>query len=194
MDHGDGGSVRLRVRLALWCSENRHVAQGRQDAIRNYQGSQSVSSRVGNSGTWDVCLWVPVSCVPSCCWGTAGSRHGDPWSSLPLRVSVAKQEEERLPVRFRMNPKSTEGLGERRPSSWRFGRGFLPRSPAPALPPPPPPFVAIRKEETILACPNFYLIANVNAYTLLWVNQGLNTFCRKGCPGREAHWPILIPH
>ena len=34
----------------------------------------------------------------------------------------------------------------------------------------------------------FYLMVNVNAYTLLGVNQRLNTFCEKGCPGREAHW------
>jgi hypothetical protein len=26
------------------------------------------------------------------------------------------------------------------------------------------------------------------AGVLLRVNQGLNTFCRKGCSGREAHW------
>jgi hypothetical protein len=31
-------------------------------------------------------------------------------------------------------------------------------------------------------------MADVNAYTLIKVNQGLNTFCRRGCPGREAHW------
>jgi hypothetical protein len=41
-------------------------------------------------------------------------------------------------------------------------------------------------------CPCFskrlYLMANVNAYTLLRVNQRLNTFFRKECPGREAHW------
>jgi hypothetical protein len=30
----------------------------------------------------------------------------------------------------------------------------------------------------------FYLMANVNAYTLLRVNQGLNTFCGRECPGR----------
>lgn len=34
----------------------------------------------------------------------------------------------------------------------------------------------------------FYLIVNVNAYTLIRVNQGLNTCSRKKCPGREAHW------
>jgi hypothetical protein len=27
-----------------------------------------------------------------------------------------------------------------------------------------------------------------DVYVLLRVNQRLNTFCRKGCPGREAHW------
>jgi hypothetical protein len=32
------------------------------------------------------------------------------------------------------------------------------------------------------------LMVDVNAYTLLMVNQGLNTFCRKECPRREAHW------
>jgi hypothetical protein len=26
------------------------------------------------------------------------------------------------------------------------------------------------------------------AYILLRVSQRLNSFCRKGCPGREAHW------
>ena len=31
-------------------------------------------------------------------------------------------------------------------------------------------------------------MADVNSYNLLRMNQGLNTFCRKGCPGREAHW------
>jgi hypothetical protein len=37
-----------------------------------------------------------------------------------------------------------------------------------------------------LVCPNcFYLMSNVNEYTLLRVNQG---FCGKECPGREAHW------
>ena len=34
----------------------------------------------------------------------------------------------------------------------------------------------------------FYLVVNVNAYTLLRVNQGLKPFFGKGCPGREAHW------
>ena len=33
-----------------------------------------------------------------------------------------------------------------------------------------------------------YLMVDVNAYTLLRVNQGLNTFFQKDCPGREAHW------
>lgn len=27
-----------------------------------------------------------------------------------------------------------------------------------------------------------------DAYVLLGVDQGLNTFCRSGCLGREAHW------
>lgn len=27
-----------------------------------------------------------------------------------------------------------------------------------------------------------------DAYVLLGVDQGLNTFCRRGCLGREAHW------
>ena len=31
-------------------------------------------------------------------------------------------------------------------------------------------------------------MADVNAYILLRLNQGLNTFCGKECPGREAHW------
>ena len=33
-----------------------------------------------------------------------------------------------------------------------------------------------------------YLMADVNVYILLKVNQELNTFCGKECPGREAHW------
>jgi hypothetical protein len=32
------------------------------------------------------------------------------------------------------------------------------------------------------------LMADEDAYTLLRVNQRLNTFCSKGCPGRETHW------
>lgn len=32
-----------------------------------------------------------------------------------------------------------------------------------------------------------YLMAGVNAYIILKVNQGLNTFCREECLGREAH-------
>jgi hypothetical protein len=32
------------------------------------------------------------------------------------------------------------------------------------------------------------MMANVNVYTLFRVNQGLNTFFGKECPGREAHW------
>jgi hypothetical protein len=44
-------------------------------------------------------------------------------------------------------------------------------------------------KETVLACPNcFIVMADVNAQVLLRVTQGLNTSCRKGCPGREAHW------
>jgi hypothetical protein len=31
-------------------------------------------------------------------------------------------------------------------------------------------------------------MADVNAYILLRMNQGLNTFYRKGYPGREVHW------
>ena len=33
-----------------------------------------------------------------------------------------------------------------------------------------------------------YLMANVNVFILLIVNQGLNTFCWKECLGRDAHW------
>jgi hypothetical protein len=33
-----------------------------------------------------------------------------------------------------------------------------------------------------------YLMVDVNAYTLLEVKQGLNMFCRKECPSREADW------
>lgn len=32
------------------------------------------------------------------------------------------------------------------------------------------------------------LTVDVNTYILLRVNQGLNAFCGKECPGREAHW------
>jgi hypothetical protein len=31
-------------------------------------------------------------------------------------------------------------------------------------------------------------MVDVNVWTLLRVNQGLNTFCGKEYPGREAHW------
>jgi hypothetical protein len=31
-------------------------------------------------------------------------------------------------------------------------------------------------------------MVDMNAYVLFRVNQGLNTVCGKGCPGREAHW------
>ena len=34
----------------------------------------------------------------------------------------------------------------------------------------------------------FCLMVNVKTHTLLRVNHGLNTFCGKECPGREAHW------
>lgn len=33
-----------------------------------------------------------------------------------------------------------------------------------------------------------YLTVDINAYTLLGTNQGLNNFCRKEYLGREAHW------
>ena len=31
-------------------------------------------------------------------------------------------------------------------------------------------------------------MVDVNAYTLLRVNQGLDAFCRKEYPRRDAHW------
>lgn len=31
-------------------------------------------------------------------------------------------------------------------------------------------------------------MAEVNAYTLFEVSQGLNMCCRKDCPSRDAHW------
>ena len=43
-------------------------------------------------------------------------------------------------------------------------------------------------DETVLACPNCLFLAEKDANNFLRVDQGLNTFCRKGCPGREAHW------
>lgn len=36
-----------------------------------------------------------------------------------------------------------------------------------------------------------YLMVDVDAYTLFRANQGLNTFCEKECPGREAHQAYL---
>ena len=54
----------------------------------------------------------------------------------------------------------------------------------------PPPYQSLMKER-VLPCSNcFYLMANVNVYTLLRVNQGLNIFCGNECPRREAHWLI----
>lgn len=35
-----------------------------------------------------------------------------------------------------------------------------------------------------------YLTMAVNIYTLFGGNQGLNTFCKKECPGREGHWSL----
>jgi hypothetical protein len=34
----------------------------------------------------------------------------------------------------------------------------------------------------------FYFMADVKAYILLRVSQGLNTFLGKECPEREAYW------
>lgn len=43
-------------------------------------------------------------------------------------------------------------------------------------------------EETVLACPDCLFMVDEDALVLLRVNQESNTFCRKGCPGRKAHW------
>jgi hypothetical protein len=40
---------------------------------------------------------------------------------------------------------------------------------------------------TVLTCPKCLLVVKINAYDLLRVDQRLNTFCRKECPGREAY-------
>lgn len=49
------------------------------------------------------------------------------------------------------------------------------------------PSRVILDEETVLAYSLAFLMANVNAYALLRVNQELNIFCRKECPGRKTH-------
>lgn len=46
----------------------------------------------------------------------------------------------------------------------------------------------ILMKETVLACPDCLFMVDEDALVLLRVNQELNTFCRKGCPGRKAHW------
>jgi hypothetical protein len=46
------------------------------------------------------------------------------------------------------------------------------------------------RRESFLVQTVFYLMANVNVYTLFRVNQGLNIFCGNECPRREAHWLI----
>ena len=33
-----------------------------------------------------------------------------------------------------------------------------------------------------------FVLADEDAYNLLRVDHRLSTLCRKGCPGREAHW------
>lgn len=51
----------------------------------------------------------------------------------------------------------------------------------------PPPTAILEEGDSPCLSKLLYLMADVNAHILLRVNQGLNTFCRKGCVGRRAH-------
>ena len=42
--------------------------------------------------------------------------------------------------------------------------------------------------ETVPACPNCLFTEEKDIYDLLRVDQRVNTFCKKGCLGREAYW------
>ena len=60
------------------------------------------------------------------------------------------------------------------------------------------PVGILDEEDSLCLFKPLYIIAYVNAFVLLGVNQGLDPFCGKGCPGRELIGetlrPILIPH
>lgn len=42
--------------------------------------------------------------------------------------------------------------------------------------------------EIVFACPNWLFIVEMDGYNCLRVDQRLNIFRRRECPGREAHW------
>ena len=79
-----------------------------------------------------------------------------------------------------MSAKGTEGLGEKRPSPGNSGIPLYHGFPSP----PGHPWW----RDGLCWFKLLYLMAKVNAYTLVRVNWRLNTFCRKECPGRVANW------
>ena len=79
-----------------------------------------------------------------------------------------------------MSAENAEGLKERSPSPGDLGKAFYKEG--------LPQWQSLMKE-MVLACLNCLIfMVDMNIFVLLSVNQGLNTFFRKACPGREAHW------
>jgi hypothetical protein len=76
---------------------------------------------------------------------------------------------------FRVSAASSEGVEERRASPRDLGFMMKPLTST-------PPWRYFVKRRLLL-----YLMVNVNAYTLLRVSQGLNSVCRKECPGMKYH-------
>jgi len=78
---------------------------------------------------------------------------------------------------------SAENMERREKAFSRFRWSSLQRRPETTPSPSHPPW---RKDRPCLF-KLLYLMADVNACIHLWV-KGLNTFCWKEWPGREAHW------
>jgi hypothetical protein len=70
-----------------------------------------------------------------------------------------------------------------RPFTEDLGTAFYDEAPPPQAPSPQPSLM----RETAIACPNSVIHGGCECKCLR-VTQELNTFCRKGCPRREAHW------
>jgi hypothetical protein len=83
-----------------------------------------------------------------------------------------------------IEPHSTEELEER--PTGDLGEALYDKGLCPSLLPLPRRPSLVKK--TVLVVQTILFMLDEDAYILLRVDQTLNTFCKKGCPGRGAHW------
>ena len=120
-------------------------------------------------------------------WEREKIRNRGPWSTFPLRASAGQAEKGSL-------EQAESGLIESKcQESWRDWRresllGSLRHHSLVEGFPCGRFSVMKRPSEMMVICSYCLFNGDVNTLTLFMGNQRLNTFWRKGYPGREAHW------